>query len=373
MGQRAKRKGDMGAGESLKRAGECLYRHPTSLRYYAVVRVRGKQYKASLKTDKLVVAKRKLKDFRNDLDRIDLHAGKISVEALADRYLGTIQHQSPETVDQKRRIAERVKKQWGPLQAKDLRNSQIMTWLASFKFGVSTRNKYLWAIRDMFKLAIKDRILAHSPLEGEKGGKPEKPIRNTPTLEEFKAIVENIRSQPQADTRDESADFVEFLGLAGLGLAEASSLTWGDVNFDRGQIITFRHKTRQGFTVPIFPQVRPLLEKRYAVAQTANGGKAPSPTTKVFTVANAKKAIDAACERLDLRGYTSRSFRRMFITRAIELGVDVKVVAQWQGHKDGGKLILSTYSHVRPVHSDQMAKLMTFEKPANVIPMQGAA
>jgi integrase len=76
---------------------------------------------------------------------------------------------------------------------------------------------------------------------------------------------------------------------------------------------------------------------------------------------------------LNLPGYTSRSFRRTFITSAIERGVDVKVVAQWQGHKDGGKLILDTYSHVRPVHSEQMAKLMTMEKPSNVIPMEGVA
>jgi integrase len=90
-------------------------------------------------------------------------------------------------------------------------------------------------------------------------------------------------------------------------------------------------------------------------------------------VANAKKAIEAACKRLNLPGYTSRSFRRTFITSAIERGVDVNVVAQWQGHKDGGKLILDTYSHVRPVHSEQMAKLMTMEKPSNVIPMEGVA
>jgi hypothetical protein len=51
----------------------------------------------------------------------------------------------------------------------------------------------------------------------------------------------------------------------------------------------------------------------------------------------------------------------MFITIAIERGVDVKVIAQWQGHKDGGKLILNTYSHVRPVHSLEMAKLMVIE------------
>jgi hypothetical protein len=57
----------------------------------------------------------------------------------------------------------------------------------------------------------------------------------------------------------------------------------------------------------------------------------------------------------------------MFITRCIELGVDVKVIAEWQGHRDGGKLILDTYSHVNPVHSQRIAQLLTTERPANVI------
>jgi hypothetical protein len=63
----------------------------------------------------------------------------------------------------------------------------------------------------------------------------------------------------------------------------------------------------------------------------------------------------------------------MFITMAIERGIDVKVIAQWHGHRDGGKLILDTYSHVRPEHSEQMARLMTTEVPANVIPIAPTA
>jgi hypothetical protein len=57
----------------------------------------------------------------------------------------------------------------------------------------------------------------------------------------------------------------------------------------------------------------------------------------------------------------------MFITRAIEKGVDVKVIADWQGHRDGGKLILDTYSHVQPIHSQRMAQLMTDEEPENMV------
>jgi site-specific recombinase XerD len=62
----------------------------------------------------------------------------------------------------------------------------------------------------------------------------------------------------------------------------------------------------------------------------------------------------------------------MFVSRAIERGVDVKVVAQWQGHRDGGVLILQTYSHVRSEHSQRMAQLMTTEQPANVISISAA-
>jgi hypothetical protein len=65
----------------------------------------------------------------------------------------------------------------------------------------------------------------------------------------------------------------------------------------------------------------------------------------------------------------------MFVTRAIERGVDVKVIAEWQGHKDGGKLILDTYSHVNRAHSQRMAMLMTTEEPDNVVSLEkkGAA
>jgi hypothetical protein len=46
------------------------------------------------------------------------------------------------------------------------------------------------------------------------------------------------------------------------------------------------------------------------------------------------------------------------------------VVALWQGHKDGGKLILDTYSHVRPEHSQLMAQRMTTEQASNVIELK---
>ena len=88
---------------------------------------------------------------------------------------------------------------------------------------------------------------------------------------------------------------------------------------------------------------------------------------------DAKKALAGACRRLGYPPFSQRSLRRMFITRAIERGVDVKVIAEWQGHRDGGKLILDTYSHVNRAHSQRMAALMTEQEPENVIPITASA
>ena len=202
----------------------------------------------------------------------------------------------------------------------------------------------------MFALASRDRIISESPATHLKYIRRQKPIRLTPKREEFRAIISDVRAQVfNADSQD-SGDFLEFLGLAGLGQAEARSLTRADVDLDAGRIVTFRHKTSTGFVVPIFPQLRPLLKRLCE-------GKATGD--KIFKIADAKHALSNACKRLQLPSFNQRSLRRMFITRAIERGVDVKVIARWQGHRDGGKLILDTYSHVRPEHSDRMAALMT--------------
>jgi len=90
------------------------------------------------------------------------------------------------------------------------------------------------------------------------------------------------RKQFNGHGAEQSADFIEALGLAGIGQAEAAGLLRKHVMYDAGHIQLFRHKTRQAFTVPIFPQLRPLLEK------LCDGLK---PDDRVLPINDAKKAI----------------------------------------------------------------------------------
>jgi integrase len=162
-------------------------------------------------------------------------------------------------------------------------------------------------VRDVLQTAVRDRVITENPARELKYRKRKTPIRLTPTFEEFKQIVAKIRAQKFNQVVEQSGDFVEFLGLAGLGAAEAASLTPADVDFKAGHIIAYRHKTSTGFAVPIFPQLAALLEKLC---------KDKAHNERLFQINDARKALTNASVRLGLPHFTHRSLRRMFITRA---------------------------------------------------------
>jgi integrase len=351
---------------TFRKVGECLYRYSNGV-YYARFKADGKEIRRSLKTTDRDLARRNLAELKKQRQQIDCSQGKVTLRELTNRWLRTVQDFKPKTLEQKNYVAARIKEHWptGTLvQVSKIKPSDCDLWLARCaqvsrkSFSASSRNAHVQILKEVFALALRDRIISDSPAAHLKYIKRQKPIRLTPTWEQFKAIIADVRAQVfNADAQD-SADFLEFLGLAGLGQAEASSLRRADIDFEAARIITFRHKTSQGFAIPIFPQLRPLLER--VCEEKFN-------QDKIFKIANAKHALTNACRRLRFPPFNQRSLRRMFITRAIERGVDVKVIAEWQGHRDGGKLILDTYSHVRPEHSQRMAQLMSFEEPENAV------
>jgi integrase len=352
--------------EWTKSKTACLYRYNPTAGYYARVRFGGKLHRKKLGTDDYQLARRKLADFRRDLGRTDARSSNTSFGAVLDKYARTIGGLSGSSQKDKRAIIGKLKSTWFGVDALPLRlvkPSDVSAWLSRHcgDKGASYFNSVLTVIRDCFDLAVKDRIIADSPAAHLKYRKRATPIRLTPTFDEFKAIVANVRAQTLNREAEQSADFIEFIGLAGLGQAEVRALTRADVDLHAGRIVTYRHKTRQGFSIPIFPQLRPLVEKLCE-------GKGHNE--RLFKHDDAAKALSNACRRLELPPFSHRSLRRMFIVRCIERGVDVKVIAEWQGHRDGGRLILQTYSHVNRPHSERMAQLLTDGEPANVVSMR---
>lgn len=298
--------------------------------------------------------------------KLDVRARGMTLAAAAEKWLATRGNRENTTTKNDRLFVQRILEEWpggsGTL-VRHIRPSDAIAFVTNLqslpgrngkrrKVSHSYRNHFAWTLRGIFKLCVRDGVIDSNPLSEFEGMSDKDVKKNVPTREQFSAIVAAIRGQKFSDTAEASADLVEFMGLAGVGAAECEDLRWQDVDFKRGQISLRRRKTGRAYTISIYPRVRPLLERLHKQVQELGGGD------KVFAVRDPKKSLARACKDLRFPGYSPRSFRQMFITDALEVGIDPGIVARTQGHRDGGVLILRTYRHVRPkFETEQLERL----------------
>jgi integrase len=195
----------------------------------------------------------------------------------------------------------------------------------------------------LFKIAIEDEIVDRSPLERLKPARKGEIEREQPTWEQSQQIVnETEKSAP------ETALIVRFMRDFGVGQAEIKFLFGGHIDLDK-QVIHFRRKkTGKLFDVPIFGHAKQFVERLRAEGRL----QVDKP---VVAWRNPRKALATACENLNLPVYEPRALRRCFIVHCLEMGIDPRVVAKWQGHKDA-KLIFTTYGkHIDAKHEKQEA------------------
>lgn len=327
----------------LKKVASGLYRNQSSGAHYAKFKANGNQVYENLGTTDEAVARRKLRSLRVQYE--DFRPKGQGSTRFIDRcelYVETIQGQARSTITGKIGVVNRIKETFPETSRSihKIRPTECETFLAQYK-GQSRHRQALNVLREIFRQALADGMISKSAVEGLKQRKPSRPIRYTPSEHDFLRIVQSIREQRYSDTADETADFVEFMGLGGIGRKEASEVEWRHLDFKANRITLFRHKTRTAFQTAMTRRLRSFLLRRYGMAK--KNGKIHD-TDKIFNIKTCKKALDSACKRLNLPRYTTRSFRRVFIKRAIQAGVHPKAIAQTQGHQDGGKLILTTYS-----------------------------
>ena len=126
-------------------------------------------------------------------------------------YESTLKQQKEKTVEGKELILRRLKSHWptgSGTQVRKIKPSDVRAWLGCYDFGRVSYNKHLRVIKEIMRRAVQDGIIIESPAEKIKAEKLAKPIRKTPSFEDFKAIVASIREQKYSDTAEESPDFV---------------------------------------------------------------------------------------------------------------------------------------------------------------------
>ena len=345
----------------LERRSEGIYFYSSKAgaggTFYAMFNWRGQRIKQRLGSTEfpctpLPEAKRLLLELKGELEKTSVTSSRKTLSAIKAAFFASLSC-APSTRAYKEETLSALVAFFPPSKKPvDVRKSEVLAFLKPYADqSASTHNHALTAVRDLFAFAMDDKACGSSPCDGIKYAKAKAEIKRlTPTMGEFTRIVASIRAVPTSDTAEASGDLVEFMGLAGLGQAECDGIRWGDINFESRLITIIRKKTGQEFKIPIYPPLDPLLTRMDAARREAK-----SPEEKVFSVRNPKKALESACSRLGLPDYTPRAFRRMFITRGLELGIDPQTIAEWQGHRDGGQLILKVYGRVSKAHQMRMA------------------
>ena len=350
----------------------CLYRHSLSQTYYGIKKAGGKRKEHSLSTNDRKLAERRLKEWIGNLDKVDREVERLTLDEMIGKFLKGHIGRASKTQATDRSIIKVFRKTWAyglDMKVSDVRPSHLNEWLALHEKRLkhTSYNRYTGLLKQLFAIAVDDRVIAESPALKLKvpWKKPQQVKRHVPTISQFEAIVRSIRTQPYSDTAEDTADFVEFLGLAGVGQAEAASLKWGDIDWTRQQISFRRRKTQQLYYVPFYHHLKPFLDR-----MVAKRPRNYSLNTTVFRIKDAKSALSTACHRLGYDpSFSQRNLRQCLIQRLWQAGLDVKLISKWQGHQDGGQLILDTYTETfgsgdQDHVENQLAKLI----PANPQP-----
>lgn len=364
----------------LTNVSQNLYRNGLGT-YFAIIKIRGKQIKRSLKTKDRIIAKNKLAEMENDAGRL-MDDRKILFSDLAAKWLATqkgrLKHDS---YSRRASAITQVNRFLGPKAVFKITLADLETWQVERgnKMSPRTHNIEFETINLVLKYGQDHDVLLRNPGEGKLKRRPEKNATKVipPTREEFAKLVKEMRRESKTI---KAGYFVEFLGYSGLRLNEANEVVWRDVQWTNNRLLVtggeYKTKGETEETIPLFPPLRDLLERMKVLRPEAR------PEERLFPPRidrkgkeqgfSARAALIACCKRASLPNFGHHDMRHFFCANAIEKGVDFKTIAGWLRHKDGGILVAKTYGHLRDDHSQKMAEKMDFSVQREISP-DGAA
>ena len=349
-----------------------LIRYKPSQVYFARFRVKRKLIRRSLKTDQISVAKLRLADLeKSERQRAQsAHAvanGKMTFGEALEVFKTRVQASPTIKPRTKEYYAWRIAallKSWPSLAGRDvsrISNAECLDWGVknASRSCSSSHNFTVSILRRVFAIAIESGARYDNPALSAQRIKHRTSKRvELPAFGEFEKLVAEVRASGSGFAKP-ATDLVQFLAYGGMRIGEAKNVTWGDCDFERGEIIVRGDpdtgtKNSEVRTVPMIPDMRGFLERIRSERQN-DGLEAP-----VMHVWKCQKSIDRASKVLGIKRITHHDLRHLFATRCIESGVDIPTVSRWLGHKDGGALAMKTYGHLRNEHSQAMAQKVRF-------------
>ena len=211
----------------------------------------------------------------------------------------------------------------------------------------ATVNRELQTLRHLFNKAI------------AWGKANSNPMRQVTLAKEENARLRFLTDDEEKKLLDACGDHLRAIVIAALNTGfrrgELLSLTWKDVDFERGLVTVEAAyvKNRERRSVPMNSQLRQVLEhlKR-------TGGD--SPYVFLNSLGEAYKVVGSvftdAVERAGIVDFHFHDLRHTFASRLVMAGVDLRTVQTLLGHKTISMTL--RYSHLAPEHLKRAIELL---------------
>jgi len=342
--------------------------------YYGRVKPKdGKQIRKSLRTKSFPVAKEKLRDWLISL-KVVKHGVGGTWGALIEAYRAWLEAEKirgdieRSTIEYKLELLDNIRTTWASF---DLFKLMQLTETVLAKWQIRHRKKYCatrtngatTVLRELISVAVAENVITKELANEVRPG-----LRYVAVKYDYKRTLNNLPEPHEViKLRNEvyrrskcsaslGAWLFDFLLFSGCRIESAGEVSWEDIKWGtNGAAKLFFRKAKYGpYEIPLFPQLRELLEKIKAQSPEAQREDRVLPTKSLATI------LTNACLSLKIAHLSHHDLRHLFATRCIEAGVDIPTVASWMGHKDGGKTAMMIYGHLRQTHSQAQAKTVDF-------------
>jgi len=320
--------------------------------------------------------------------------GKATFSEVLEHFLLALQKQvqskemkpgSYEFVDEGAKKIRRERPDWLERPAAKITFMEFDDYAAKLKASQSptTSNRVISTIKRAYALAVEEGFLRENPTakvkraktKGIKGMKTD----DIPTEDQYQQLLASIRDS-KVGAKWLIIDSMEFLSNFGCRIKEARNILKSHVDL-KGRTIKIvgdpdpNIRTKNGSVrfIPIFEHTVPLIERMLARDNTFK----PDRQDYLLPIKKWNRGVNHRAKQLGIPVHGHHWCRHLCATRWIEMGVSIKHVAKWLGHRDGGTLALQVYTKARDSQDKfEAAKvrgtIAPGKQPANVVPMTTA-
>jgi integrase len=344
-------------------------------RYYLQMRVEGEKSarKIPLQSQNLEAAIKEIREKQSAKDKGELPAAGLKPK-FADYCRGYLDFfetvmnsgKRPRTLERERTSLIRWMAALGHVRVDKITKPMLAAFIdARLKDGLSPRsvNVDVIALRNVLKKAANDGFLNALPTAGLKPLKVRTVKRPLLTPAQFEKLCAIARACSK--NGDELVDYLKFLAFTGARCSEALRVAWADVDLDRRHVTIGADglsKNGKARVVDFNPNLETHLRDMWQRRAPDTSWLFPSPQRgdKDIAAKSLRDSFEIARKQAGLAWVGFHDLRHHFCSLAIMSGIDVRTIAEWMGHLDGGILIGKIYSHLLGEHRQRMAQKLVF-------------